>query len=313
MSVTKSSAVLVGGFAIAVAIFAALLVLVWLNRGGERMFLLFVKFVFGPLALAVLLVFYDLSKPLERSRTAVPLTFYRVGENLIANRALLKDESLRPMPGGYNMFDLANSWWSKAHTGRIIGAESSDAYLDIIEAGFVQWLSTRYMMHWQIDEEGFTGFQGLQIQFTRPIKGGEPNPLRLTAADFSKILNNDLLRTGNSSDLSKISFPAGSQFVHRPNISEGGRELIITTGNIEFTIRFVFMDGGKVSPFAHNPRIGRVKMALGSEDAEFSEFNVRFEASPKFFNRWSGRTEDEMKWASGMANAFRSEFLWAAE
>src|SRR5438105_15328447 len=114
----KSTAMTAIWLGIAALAFAAVVWLVWVNRGGDRVPMLFWKAVCGPLAATIFLLGYDLTKPLEQQRVTVPLTLYRAGDNLFANRDLAKDDQLPTLPYGYVWIDACYRTWQPKNPKR---------------------------------------------------------------------------------------------------------------------------------------------------------------------------------------------------
>jgi hypothetical protein len=108
-----------------------------------------------------------------------------------------------------------------------------------------------------------------------------------------------------------VSFPSGAALKHEPKTEEGGRELIVDTTHIHFSISFKVVAGGELQ-YLPSKVPQRIDRALGGSENEFWVAYVTFKAAPKWLRRWSGRTADEMKWAREMAESFIRDFRWQA-
>src|SRR5438105_2705887 len=197
----KSTVLSMMSIAVAAVAFAALISLVWINRGGERVPMLFWKAVCGPLFVTIFLLGYDLAKPLDEQNATIPLTLYRAGDNLFANRDLSKDETLPVLPYGYVWLDACYRVWQPGRQKRSdIKSEAErwevqyQFYQQAAEAAFVMWLASRYPQHWQIQDRVLDGFTGSVGDLARPAVGAQPNQVKLATNDIDKIADNDLVR-----------------------------------------------------------------------------------------------------------------------
>ena len=258
---------------IALLAFSALILLVWVNRGGERVPFLFFKAVCVPLAATILVLIYDLAKPLQVQNATIPLTLYRAGDNLFANRDLSKDDTLPVLPRGYVWVDASYRAWQPMHQKH--SALKSDAerwevqyrfYQETAEAAFVMWLASRYPHHWQIQATPMNGFTASIGDFTRPIPGAQPNQRKITARDIQETTHNDLISAIAPGGFDQICLPAGSKITAAPG-QYAGRRLSIDTPFIRLDISFWCMNlPNEIRRESHDPLMRRMANAFGVED-----------------------------------------------
>jgi hypothetical protein len=315
----RSTALSAISLAVAVVAFAALVFLVWINRGGERVPMLFWKAVCGPLLVTIFLLGYDLAKPVEEQNATIPLTLYRAGDNLFANRDLSKDETLPVLPYGYVWLDACYRAWQTVHRKRSdIKSEAErwevqyQFYQEAAEAAFVMWLASRYPQHWQIQDRVLDGFTGSVGDLARPVTGAQPNQVKLATNDIGKIANNDLVREIGLAAMEQICLPAGSKVSAAPG-EYAGRRLSIDTPFTRLDVSFWCMNlPNQIRRESHDPLMRRMANAFGVEDVNGTNVYVDFRATPKRWTRWSGQTELETKWVAAMIEAFRKDFEWRA-
>ncbi len=298
--------------------FAALAYLVWMNRGGERVPMLFWKVVCGPLAVTIFLLGYELTKPLAETNTTVPLTFWRVGQNLLANRDLPVNDGLPVLPGGYLWFETCYGGWSKKNPDGISRTEPEhfsreyDFYAKLAEAGFVNWMASRYPLHWQIDDRPLEGFLGPIGRIGSRSKDAEPKPSTFSTEEIARIIDNDLLLDENLGAAWKVGLPANSKIREAPS-DRGGRGVSIETPFINLNVTFwCFQFPVEIKRDSKHPIIRQIATAFNSTDVSATYVYVDFHIAPKRMRRWSGRTEQELKWSSTMAELFKKDFQWSA-
>ena len=290
--------------------FVLLVILVWANRGGDRVSLLFLKAVVGPLALTLFLIGYDLVRPLETTDTTVPLTFFHGKDEPMANARLAIDDSLRPEPIGYAWMNSAYERWLEKR-GKQAVTPDSIPYVDVVEAGLFDWMITQYPGHWQLEEQSFGGALGKTGRLSKRKPDAESRPVALSGPDLAKITANELLNPSAFGDDLKLGLPSNSQVsqVSGDNaIGNVDRELLLNTPYISFRIAFLrFPDPGIIpkkgsaDPIAH---------ALGTAEINATNIYVRFMVSPKRLTRWSGRTATELSWAQDVIQRFQRDFEW---
>jgi hypothetical protein len=303
----KWNVLLAALLSVSLAAFLALAVLVWLNRGGDRVSLLFLKAVFGPLAVTLFLVGYDLARPLEKSEATVPLTFFHGRDEPIGNDRLASDDTLNPEPSAYMWMIFAYHQWLEKH--RAEPAEANvDLYLNIAQAGFFDWLVQRYPGHWQVEEEILRGAFAGGGRLGKRVPGAELNPVTLAAADLAKITGNELLNSSAFGSDLKLGLPSNCR-VSQAIGDHGERNFMFSTPHIDFQVSF----------WAFPPELGfipkkgpskKIAEALGTEEIKVTYVYVKFVASPKRFTRWSGRTATELTWAQDVSRKFEQDFKW---
>ena len=281
--------------------------------------MLFWKAVCGPLIVTIFLLGYDLAKPLDEQNATIPLTLYRAGDNLFANRDLSKDETLPALPYGYVWIDACYRAWQPRHPKRSELKSEGERwevqyqfYQRAVEASFVAWLASRYPQHWQIQERTLDGFTGSLGNFARPVPGAESNPLKLTTNEISKIADNDLIREVGSAPFGNICLPAKSKLSATPG-AYAGRGLVVETPYAQLRVSFWCMNlPNQIRRESQDPLMRRMALAFGVEDVNGTNVYVDFQAIPKRWTRWSGQTETQMKWIAALIESFRRDFEWRA-
>src|SRR5207253_1837701 len=134
----------------------------------------------------------DYFKPVDSINSETSITFFQTSESLIANRALAADESLPPEPGDYINFEVAYGTLLRRHGPPQSGKEW-EAYRDIVEAGFVNWLANTYTGAWQIEQRTIGSFIGSMGRLTSPLADKEKTPKKVSVAELGKLFGNQLV------------------------------------------------------------------------------------------------------------------------
>lgn len=280
--------------------------LIWfftLNYGSNKLNQTLIKIV-GFLAAALVFIFLDIFTVNNELSATIKVLMPRNKNNyLIENFSNKLTFIGSDHAKGYNLMHSV-ILFSRQNSEKQFNNENGRS-LDFVEMTFWQWMSSKYRLHWQVDNEEFIGIQG----------GGSTGSKAENASDSTNFISYDEMSEilkDNILELNK-GFYMGIHFPYMSNLTvlksdEYERAYLINSKNIEtkIYIRCVGNSGIEGSKLGY-----LILKDLPKGDWYSNNIIIKFESKIKRPRIFSIETKNQIKWIHEIQNDFYNDFDWS--
>ncbi len=273
---------------------------IFLNRGSDHLLEISIKSLLVPSLIAVVVVLVELLKPLNVYTKTIHIGVANKPELMVSAISSINSDPHQKLI----MLDAIEAW--RNPTDRDI--DDLDFIKQITPAFLAIVMDRRFSSHWNSEILEDNWFMGYSSQISPRNDSSQPEK-HITGADLTTLFpgNEWLLKI---SDKIEFSVPIDAQ-IHPIN-EEPWNGFSITTSHVNIKIQPIPV-GKVLLAYSAAKDAEILKRKLGIKDdrsIEFIGFNLKIEATPNRWRRWSKETEIQMRWAKDIAEFIERTASW---